>query len=183
MTGNKLRDFAETLPADERAALKALCEPDWDYEIVCLKKGPDGVLMRQALYYAPFEISAIYNNGEIRWLNDDPNWPEDVEILEDYKDIEPLYEEEMKPYQWRWDITFGKIKEPTTWLYKWLIRHDPEEVYLTKEDWYERDQAVKDLIRYANASKEPISIYEDQINKTRASTRDIQRKLKEMSIA
>ena len=81
MTGNKLRDFAEMLPKDERAALKALCEPDWDYEIDWLKKGPDGILMCRSLYYAPFAINPIDNNGEIRWLNDDPNWPEDVEIL------------------------------------------------------------------------------------------------------
>lgn len=180
MTGNKLRDFAEMLPADERAALKALCEPDWDYEVDWLKKGPDGILMCRSLYYAPFAINPIYKNGEIRWLNDDPNWPEDVEILEDYKDIEPLYEEEMKPYQWRWDITFGKIKDPPTWLYNWLIWHDPDIVYLTKEDWYEREQVVKDLIKYAKIVKDPLSFYEDQINKTRASTRETQRKLKSL---
>lgn len=177
MTGNKLRDFAEKLPIDEREALKALCEPDWDYEIVWLKKGPDGILMCRSLYYAPFEIMPLYSNGEIRWLNDDEEYPEDMEILEDYKDIKPLYEEEMRPYRWRWDVTFGKINDVVEWLYEWLIQHDPDVVYLTKEDWYEREQVSKDLEHIVTRAKYPLSFYEDQLKKTRASTKDVQRKL------
>lgn len=51
MRGKPLKRFADTLPQDEKEALYALCEPDWDYEVVGIKKGDDGIMMPIAFYW------------------------------------------------------------------------------------------------------------------------------------
>lgn len=183
MTGNKLKSFTEQLPEDEKEALKALCEPDWDKEVVGIKKGPDGIMMLVAFIYSNCDTAPIYRNGEIRWLYDHEHFPDDQGTMERYREYPILYSEEMKPYKWRWDIMWGKEKDPILFLHMWLIKHDPEDVYLSQDEWYERDQVLKDLKAFEALHnipdhRIPDPLYEEEVKKTRSSMEPIQAELK-----
>ena len=56
MIGDRLKRFADTLPQDEKEALYALCEPNWDYEVVGIKKGEDGTKIIKKLGYGAKQL-------------------------------------------------------------------------------------------------------------------------------
>lgn len=160
MTGKKLKLFAETLPTQEKIAIKKLCEPDWDYEITGIKHGPSGIMLIVSLYYCPFKSAPIYEDGEIRWLYDSEERPEDQKILSEYESYTQKYKEEMRPYPWRERILFGEEKEPILFLHRWLIYHDPEDGELSEEELLEREQVLKDLRKIDEELEYPDSLLE-----------------------
>ena len=165
MTGNKLKKFAEKLPTQEKNAITKLCEPGWDYEVTGIKHGSSGVMLMLGLFYSPVDSAPIYEDGEIRWLYDSEDRPEDQEILSEYKDQKTKYEEEMKPYAWRERVFYGAEKEPILFLHKWLFAHDPEDVELSEEEILEREQVLKDLRKLCEELDYPDSILETEEKK------------------
>ena len=124
MIGDRLKPFADTLPQDEKEALYALCEPNWDYEVVNIKKGEEGILMPIAFYYFNGRMAPLYTGEEIIWLNEiapsgDPHakclrFPEQEAILKKYDALESEYSEIMKPYPWQWEMFCGNIETPNS---------------------------------------------------------------------
>ena len=164
MTGKRLKEFAANLPDDEKSALQALCEPEWKQEVLFLKKGNAGIMMPVAFTSGVYNCVPLYSDGKIRWLKD-LSWltdeqllspayqnmkrfPEDEEIISEYRNIEPKYESEMQPYRWQYDLFTGKITNPHVWFAKWLEEHNPEIDQLSEDDLIEREQVIASMKQF-----------------------------------
>ena len=165
MIGDRLKRFADTLPQDEKEALYALCESNWDYEVVGIKKGEDGILMPIAFYYFNGRMAPLYSGREITWLEEiassgDPHakclkFLEQEAILKKYDALELTYSDIMKPYLWQIEIFCGHIRDPKLWCQSWLIEHDPHYVYYPDALWDERSTVLhyyRNLIKQESAT-------------------------------
>ena len=167
MIGDRLKHFADTLRQDEKEALYALCEPNWDYEVVGIKKGEDGILMPIAFYYFNGRMAPFYTGKEIIWLYEIApaedshakclRFPEQEAILKKYDALESEYSVIMKPYPWQMEIFCGRIRDPKLWCQNWLIEHDPHYIFYQDALWEERSTV---LHYYRNLiSQEPATRY------------------------
>lgn len=181
MIGDRLKRFADTLPEDEKEALYALCEPNWDYEVIDIKRGEDGILMPIAFYYFNGRTSPLYSGKEIIWRREiyppvDPygkcfRFPEEEAILKKYDALASQYSTIMEPYPWQVEIFRGSIRDPELWCRNWLIEYDPLNVYYTNALWDERAtvlhyyQKLTNLFHQGSADRYHKSVLQKELQK------------------
>ena len=98
--------------------------------------------------------------------------------IKKYKQYPTLYLDEMKPYEWRCRIMWGKEDNPCKFLHMWLMDHDPENVYLTHNKWLERDQVLKDLKSINEYYRFPDHLLDVEFKKTQESMSGLQEEQK-----
>lgn len=163
MIGAALKEYIEKLPENEKIAIKALCEPDWNCEVLGLKKGSRGVMILPGFYQSPVEMAYVFD-GELKQVFDEEDMGEDV--FREYEDLRVLHEEEMKPYPWRIKVlTQGNAWDAINYLHDWLFEHDPDVVDLTHDVWLERDQVLRDLKKFDEIVGYEDLLYEEEIKK------------------
>lgn len=185
MIGDRLKRFADTLPQDEKEALYALCEPNWDYEVVDIKKGEYGILMPIAFCYFNGRMAPLYTGKEIIWLHEmapagDPHakclrFPEQEAILKKYDALESKYSGIMKAYPWQMEIFCGRIEDPKLWCQNWLIEHDPHYVYYPDALWEERSTILhyyRNLINQESATRYYATVLQKDLQKELEATKE-----------
>lgn len=196
MRGKPLKRFADTLPQDEKEALYALCEPDWSYEVVGIKKGDDGIMMPIAFYWCLGHMAPLYKDGEIRWLfsychlpevmfqdcySQDFRSPEEEAIMKKYDDLESKYTDSMRPYPWQKEMFCNQIREPIQWCLQWLLLHDPREIYYSDALWDERSVVLdylKELVQSEGEQRILGKNLQKELKVTKESVQEIQVQLK-----